>query len=94
MKCLPSSFLLFLHIKSFKGIQMWKSELCMRKTPCEGEINLFYFFFIFQKSVSLNILSLYIRFQRNENEMTYLKVLLGFNLCYANTCKLLLMDGI
>ena len=58
MKCLPSSFLLFLHIKSFKGIQMWKSELCMRKTPCEGEINLFYFYFIFKKSVSLNILSL------------------------------------
>lgn len=58
MKRLPSSSLLFLHIKSFKGIQMWKSELCMRKAPCEGEINLFYFYFIFKKSVSLNILSL------------------------------------
>lgn len=45
MKCSPSSFLLFLHIKSFKGIQMWKSELCMRKTPCEGEMNLFYSIF-------------------------------------------------
>lgn len=58
MKRLPSSSLLFLHIKSFKGIQLWKSELCMRKTPCEGEINLFYFYFIFKKSVSLNSLSL------------------------------------
>ncbi|KAI1237772.1 hypothetical protein IHE44_0013858 [Lamprotornis superbus] len=27
---------------SVKGIQMWKSEVCMRKTPCEGEINLLF----------------------------------------------------
>lgn len=73
---------------------MWKSELCMRKTPCEGEINLFYFFFIFKTSVSLNILSLDARLQRKENEMTYIKMLLGFNLRYANSCKLLLMGGV
>ena len=72
---------------------MWKSELCLRMTPCEGEMDLFYFYFLFKKSVSLNILSR-IRFQRNENEMTYIKVLHGFNLSYANTCKFLLMGGV
>lgn len=65
MKCSPASFLLFLHIKSFKGIQMWKSELCMRKTPCEGEINLFYFYLIFRKSVRLSILRHDIRLRRS-----------------------------
>lgn len=73
---------------------MWKSELCMRKTPCEGEINLFYFYFIFKKSASLNIMLLYIKFLRNENEMIYILVILGFNVCYINTYKLFLVSGI
>lgn len=85
MKCSPASSLLFLHIKSFKGIQMWKSELCMRKTPCEGEINLFYFYFALEKSARLNILLHYIRFYGSWDEI----ISVCSHLCCMNTCSFL-----
>lgn len=33
---------------------MWKSEVCMRKTPCEGEINLLFLFLFNNELTDIN----------------------------------------
>lgn len=51
---------------------MWKSEVCMRKTPCEGEINLLFYLFLFNKKpVDISITAVSVLGKRLNNSKLF-----------------------